>query len=145
VRDRGLIVGGLVAFVALVTLPVWYQAAFGTPRTQPTLARPTGERCVLPRAEMRHSHMDVLVAWRERVVRGGERQLVAAGGRAMPISLTGTCLGCHGAKRDFCDRCHEYASVQITCFDCHVDREKPGAPARATALAAADGRAGAER
>jgi hypothetical protein len=122
-RDRALIIAGLVVVLGLATLPAWYNAAFGTPRTEPTLAKPTGERCILPRGEMRRSHMDLLVEWRDRVVRSQEHRFVAPDGKAFEISLTGTCLGCHGAKGEFCDRCHDYAAVKPTCFGCHADRE----------------------
>ena len=37
-------------------------------------------------------------------------------------SLSATCLGeCHGAKADFCDRCHNYAAVSPPCWNCHLD------------------------
>lgn len=130
-RDRGLIVAGLVVFLVLVTLPVWYNAAFGTPRRELQLAKPRGDRCVLPRADIRKEHMELLIDWRTRVVRDQERRLTLADGRRVDMSLTGTCLGCHGVKADFCDRCHQYAGVSPTCWNCHVDPPRP--PGAATA------------
>jgi hypothetical protein len=143
VRDRGLIAAGLAAVLALVTLPIWYNAALGTPRAPVALARPAGERCVAPLAEMRASHMTLLVDWRERVVRHQQRRFVAADGTAHEISLTRTCLGCHGSKVKFCDTCHEQAGVRTACFDCHLDREGPAVgriPAAAPAPVCGDAR-----
>ena len=38
------------------------------------------------------------------------------------MSLTNTCLAqCHGAKADFCERCHNYAAVTLACWDCHQE------------------------
>jgi hypothetical protein len=133
VRERVLVFTGVFVFVAIVTLPVWYQAAFGIPAPLPAIAKPAGEPCVLPRDEMRTSHVSLLVGWRERVVRGGERTFVAADGVRREMSLTGTCLACHGARAESCDRCHASVGVQPTCFGCHLDRAPataaiPGGP-----------------
>jgi hypothetical protein len=128
VRERVLIGAGVAAFVAIVTLPVWYNAALGTPAAMPAIAKPAGAPCVLPKEEMRRSHMTLLVDWRERVVRDGARTFVSADGRTREMSLTGTCLACHGARADSCDRCHATAGVQPTCFGCHLDRA-PAKPA----------------
>ncbi len=135
-RDRPIIVAGLLVFLGAVTLPVWYNVAAGTRPSAPLLAQPSPAAaarvagtqasatvrpaCVLPRDQMRASHMQLLAAWREDVVRRGDRAYVASGGVRYTKSLTGTCLGCHEKKADFCDRCHGYAGVSPACWDCHV-------------------------
>jgi hypothetical protein len=121
VRDRGLILSGLLLFLALVTLPVWYSVAAGTAPGRPALALPEGKDPFGTVEEMRASHMRLLVAWRDAAVRGGERTVVGRDGKSYAKSLTGTCLGCHGRRADFCDRCHDYAAVRLACWDCHLD------------------------
>ena len=135
-NDRPIIVAGVVAFLVAVTFPVWYNVAARTNPVAPSLARPSaaavsrvrGERaaanvppaCVAPRDLMRTSHMRLLVAWREDVVRRNDRAFVAYDGRHYEKNLAGTCWGCHDDKKQFCDRCHDYAGVGPTCGDCHL-------------------------
>jgi hypothetical protein len=120
-RDRALILGGLAVFLAAATWPTW-RALASTPAPPPELARPVGSaRCVAPTAYMRASHMTLLAEWRDRVVRDGIRTYVGDDGRTVTMSLTDTCLGaCHTDKAKFCDRCHDYARVSPTCWDCHL-------------------------
>jgi hypothetical protein len=120
-RDRAWILGGLAAFLALVTWPAWRAVASAPPRP-PDLARPVGAtRCVAPTEYMRSSHMTLLLHWRDRVVRDGVRTYADAGGRTVTMSLTKTCIGsCHADKTKFCDRCHDYARVTPACWNCHV-------------------------
>jgi hypothetical protein len=143
-RDRPLIVAGLVLFLGLVTFPVWYNVAARTDPGAPALARPSatgvgllrrGEparvsasalSCVAPREYMRASHMTLLAQWCEDVDRRGDRSYVAYDGHRYEKSFTGTCLTCHDNKAQFCDRCHNYAGVSPTCTDCHVTPMAPG-------------------
>jgi hypothetical protein len=127
-RDRALITTGLMTFLALATFPVWYNMASGGRAGAPVLARPSdaaiqrvrGTRaCVAPRDFMRTSHMQLLATWREDVVRRNAREFVAYDAHRYEKNLTATCLGCHGDKAQFCDRCHDYAGVSPGCADCH--------------------------
>jgi hypothetical protein len=118
-RDRAVIAAGLVMFLALATFPLWYNVAARTQAAAPVLNRPAARACVAPRDFMRTSHMQLLVSWREDVVRRGDRLFVAFDGHRYEKKLTGTCLGCHENKAKFCDRCHDYAGVSPTCGDCH--------------------------
>ena len=120
-RDRALILTGLALCLALLTWPVW-RALASAPARPPGLAKPVGAtQCVRPTAYMRASHMTLLVEWRDRVVRDGVRSYSDGDGRQVAMSLTGTCLGaCHTDKSAFCDRCHDYAGVSPTCWNCHV-------------------------
>lgn len=123
-RDQGIILTGLLLFLGLITTPAWYNLARSATSKGPELKLPAGEKqCVAPAGWMRASHMKLLVAWREQVVREGNRAYRAADGRVFNVSLTGTCImKCHTVKADFCDRCHNYAAVQGPyCWDCHVD------------------------
>ncbi|MHC4180770.1 MAG: hypothetical protein ACYSWU_24995 [Planctomycetota bacterium] len=86
--------------------------------------------------DMGANHMEVLINWRERVVRGADAGQVEVNGEPYPKSLTGTCLKCH-SRQNFCQKCHEYANVLparlpggsatppaqrgIRCWNCHVD------------------------
>jgi hypothetical protein len=121
-RDRRLIVAGLLLVAGVVTAPAWFGVATGAPRTAPVLELPKSEKaCVMPTDYMKTSHAALLSAWREKAVRQHDRRFVRADGRVFAISLTGTCLDCHANKAAFCDRCHAYAGVAPTCWDCHVD------------------------
>jgi hypothetical protein len=119
-RERAFILVALASLVALLTWPAWRALAAGGAGAAPSLARArAGTRCVEPVEYMRTSHMKLLAGWRDRVVRDGVRAYATADGRTVTMSLTGTCLDCHGERAKFCDRCHDYAAVRPTCWDCH--------------------------
>lgn len=121
-RDRLWIFAGLAVFLVLITFPVWYNKAAGTTSRGPELKLPAGEKtCVAATAYMRASHMNLLLEWRDQVVRRGSRTWTAPDGKSYEMSLTGTCLKCHSEKEQFCDRCHNYAGVTPYCWECHVD------------------------
>lgn len=121
-RDRPLILGGLALFLVLITFPIWYNLAAGTAARPPEIKRPAEEKnCVAATAYMRTSHMELLTAWRDQVVRQDIRTFTALDGRTYTMALTQTCLKCHASKADFCDRCHAYAGVAPHCWSCHVD------------------------
>ena len=123
IYDKGKIFLGLAIFVGLVASPFWYNPVFGTGSSAPPeVPLPKdGSTCVLPRNEMRASHMQVIYDWRETVVREGERVHRTPDGREFQMSLSNTCLGCHEGQKKFCTACHEYLAVQPFCWDCHFD------------------------
>jgi hypothetical protein len=120
-RDRIWIFAGLAVFVAALTAPFWWAHAVAMPLAKrPDLVLPANQKeCVVPTETMRAMHMQLLVNWREDVVRRGDRQYVAFNGKVYEKSLTHTCLGCHN-KAEFCDRCHAYSGVSTpSCWNCH--------------------------
>ena len=124
-HDGGKITAGLVVFLALVTLPMWYQAARGAETKPPKLAIVAdGEECVAPSQYMRVLHMDLLNVWRDEAVRDGDRIYVGLGGKEYEKSLAGTCMSCHSSKEEFCDRCHDYVGAEPYCWDCHGESGK---------------------
>jgi hypothetical protein len=123
-RDRGVIHTALLLFLGLLTFPAWHNLSVNVTGRAPELRRPAnGKQCVAPVEYMRRSHMKLLIDWRETVVRSGARDF-ASGGTHYNMSLTPTCLEqCHGNKKDFCDRCHDYAAVEPSCWSCHQDAQ----------------------
>src|ERR1035441_8071662 len=92
--ERAIIALGIALFLAGVCFPFWRNAA--APPRPLVLPLPAGERqCVAPVAYMRASHGDLLLEWRDRVVRSGERVFTAPDGRVRELSLVRTCLDCH--------------------------------------------------
>ena len=119
-HDAGKITAGLVIFLALVTSPVWYQVARGAETGPPELEKATGgPECVAPAEYMRALHMDLLDVWRDEAVRDGDRIHIGPSGQEFEKSLTGTCIGCHANKEEFCDRCHAYVGAEPYCWECH--------------------------
>jgi len=130
---------GLILFLVLVTFPFWYTLGAGRQVEMPKLEMPEGE-CIEP--QMIARHMDLLDQWRNAVVRDGVKEpYVSSSGKEYTMSLTGTCLGCHGDREAFCTRCHEYANVVpfqpapddgtppgIRCWDCHVQPQQAESP-----------------
>jgi hypothetical protein len=93
----------------------------------PTIHEPSDEslKCIQPEDEMRKNHMHYILHERDETMHEGVRN--------EPGSLA-ACIDCHvepdangeiagiESKEHFCTSCHEYASVQIDCFQCHADR-----------------------
>ena len=125
-KDRNKILAGLVIFIAVVTLPFWFNMgkAAPAPELELTAKAKAAKTCVMPTAYMKAEHMQLLDVWRHNVVRNGERAFVNAEGKLFNMSLSNTCLDCHSNKAEFCDRCHNYASVRPYCWDCHIDNPK---------------------
>jgi len=93
----------------------------------PTIHEPADEsaKCIHPEDEMRRNHMNYILHERDETMHEGIRN--------EPASLA-NCIDCHvkpddkgeianiESKEHFCSGCHQYASVQIDCFQCHADR-----------------------
>lgn len=111
----------------------------------PKPAHGKGAHCVAPTDWMRRNHMKVLMHHRDEVVHEGIR--------TKRFDLT-RCIDCHAVKgadgkpvgfespKHFCRTCHDYAAVQIDCFECHASR--PEAKSAATGEAAPGPASGAD-
>ena len=121
-NDKYKIYTGILLFLAILTLPFWYNLGKAAPAPEITLpdSAVTGA-CVRSTDYMKTQHMQLLDEWRDSVVREGKRIYVDSSGREFRMSLSDTCLDCHSEKAEFCDRCHRYASVTPYCWDCHID------------------------
>ena len=120
--DNGKIYLGLAIFVILITFPFWGRLAAGDALPgRADLEYPANEEaCVEDTPYMRASHMDLLNQWRDDLVREGNPDFVSSNGQTYLKSLTKTCLSCHEDRDAFCTRCHDYADVQPTCWECHT-------------------------
>ena len=123
--DSGKIIPGLIIFVLFITFPIWYNHGDAGAVPKPELPKDTKE-CVLPAAEMRSGHMQLLNEWRDEVLRSADRSFnVKIGDKKYQMSLMNTCMKCHTSKKKFCDTCHVYASVSPYCWDCHLVPVEP--------------------
>jgi hypothetical protein len=119
--------GGLMLIVAILGLGARPAAAdhSGVPVPHPVKAY-KGEQCVEPADVMRRQHMNYLLHQRDETVRGGVR------GAKYGLRQ---CIECHAIPADnaggartveaFCSDCHEYAAVEIGCFQCHSAKAEP--------------------
>ena len=126
--DAGKVGIGLLIFVGLFLSPFAYNLTVGRGAQALELAQPRGEVCIEDLDYMRAHHMDLLDEWRDQVVRDGNRvKIRGRDGIEYEKSLSKTCLHCHDNQVEFCDKCHDYLSVKLTCWDCHLDswRGKP--------------------
>ncbi|MBL0713305.1 MAG: sulfate reduction electron transfer complex DsrMKJOP subunit DsrJ [Desulfosarcina sp.] len=126
-NDKGKIIAGIVIFIVVATSPFWYNMLIPkAPAPDPVLTQKAkdAKTCVRDKAFMTANHMQLLDEWRDTVVRKAERIYVNAEGREYNMSLSNTCLDCHANKTEFCDRCHDYASIEPYCWDCHIDNPK---------------------
>jgi len=113
----------LVVLVGLSALPMLSNAAGPEVPKAKMKASETTE-CVEPVAEMRKNHMEFLLHKRDETMREGVR--------TKKHSLV-ECIDCHvtpneegeyariGEDGHFCSSCHNYAAVDVDCFDCHSD------------------------
>ena len=95
----------------------------------PQIHEPEGKECVQPEDEMRRNHMNYIMHQRDKTMHEGIRSETE--GESYSLAK---CIDCHvepnekgeiasaDTKEHFCNACHEYASVQIDCFQCHADK-----------------------
>lgn len=115
----------LVLLVGLTALPIMSNAGDLGPVPPKAKANASEEtKCVEPIAEMRKNHMTFLNHKRDETMREGVR--------TKTHSLV-ECIDCHVTPNDkgeyarigddehFCSSCHNYAAVNVDCFDCHSD------------------------
>jgi hypothetical protein len=124
--NKSTIFTGLVIFVIIALFPFWINFGNTKPAPEPELLgkAKTAKKCVLDTADMKANHMALLDEWRDSVVRNGDRIYTNTDGKEFNMSLStgeNSCLGCHEDKSKFCDKCHNYASVDPYCWDCHTD------------------------
>ncbi len=129
-KDKKIIITGLVIFIIILFSPFLYNIFINAGKAQPapelvlTEKAKAAKECVRSTEYMKAEHMKVLDLWRHSVVRNAERIYVNSKGQEFTMSLSNTCLDCHSNKAEFCDRCHNYASVRPYCWDCHIDNPK---------------------
>ncbi|MBW2632228.1 MAG: sulfate reduction electron transfer complex DsrMKJOP subunit DsrJ [Deltaproteobacteria bacterium] len=128
-NDKNIIITGLIIFFVFLTFPFWYNLGKASPVPEPKLTdkAKAAKECVEPKEYMKVEHMQILDTWRDSVVREADRVYISEKGKRFNMSLsTGddSCMGCHSNKADFCDKCHDYASVTPYCWDCHIEPPK---------------------
>ncbi|CAM2058394.1 Cytochrome c [Desulfovibrionales bacterium] len=115
------IIPGLAIFLALITSPFWLNLA-KVSYTKPNIKLPSDQKeCIETKETMRSEHMRILNLWRDKVLRDGQRVYVASTGKKWNMSLQNTCMKCHINKVEFCDKCHNTASVSPYCWTCHIE------------------------
>jgi hypothetical protein len=134
--DFKYIVLGLLIFFGLIFSSVLPNLGKTVAAPDPKLDTPAiqklkEKKCVMPTDYMRANHMQMLVDWRESVVRDGQREFVNPEGKKFVASLSNTCMDCHSNKTQFCDQCHNYVAVTPNCWGCHLDKEQKVAKAEA--------------
>jgi [DsrC]-trisulfide reductase subunit J len=128
-----------VALTAAVLVLSNATARAGEPDWLPKVPHGRGKKCVADTAWMRRYHMTALLHHRHETVHEGIR--------TKRFDLTG-CIDCHAVKgadgkpvsyaspKYFCRVCHDYAAVQIDCFECHASRPEPKSAATSKATPA---------
>jgi len=129
--DLKYILLGLAIFFGLVISPILPNLGKIVAAPSPKLDTPAIQKlaekerqCVMPTPYMRANHMQMLIDWREGVVRNGNREFINPGGKKFTVSLSNTCMECHSNKTQFCDQCHNFVAVTPNCWGCHLDKEQ---------------------
>ena len=124
--DTGKVIIGLAIFACIFLFPFLYSHGSAATKPKPSLDTPaikalSQKKCVEDTKFMITTHMQFLNNWRDQALRDGNRWYVNKEGKKVWISLQNTCLRCHSNKKEFCDKCHNYAGVDPYCWDCHYD------------------------
>ena len=129
IYNANKIIPGLIIFLGLITFPIWYAMGKAAPPPEikidtPVIQQMEVKQCIMPKADMRTGHMQLLNDWRTQVVRNDLRVYVAEDGKQYTMSLQNECMRCHSNKTQFCDQCHTYAGLQLGsvpyCWTCHI-------------------------
>lgn len=112
-----------LALILILTAAPFAAAAQDGGVSDPVIPKAKGEKCVADTGYMRRFHMKELMHQRDETMHEGIR--------TQRFSLK-ECIACHAtedgrgqpvpinAPGQFCESCHEYAAVEIDCFQCHA-------------------------
>jgi len=124
----GKIIAALIIFVAILSIPFFYNRGKvnkgpGINLNTPAILKLADKQCVEPPEWMRANHMQLLLKWRDADVRNGQTVYINSQGKSFKIGID-TCLNCHydpalNPSDQFCVSCHNYTSVKPTCWSCH--------------------------
>jgi hypothetical protein len=128
-RPAAAIAAAMAVAAAMLLAPGPGRGSSETPAAAVEAAQQ--EPCLLPPAEMRRRHRDLLLDERRMAVRHGKRN---------PEASLSRCIGCHAVfaggepvpyddERHFCRSCHAKVAVAPDCFSCHRSTP-PAAEAR---------------
>ena len=136
----GKTIGGLLVFLVIALMPFLYNMgkADAIPvidTDTPVIQELGATECIESTVYMRENHMQLLLEWRDAVVREGKTTYVNSRGEQYEMSLQDTCLNCHNdtpetvyytadtanlGDNQFCYSCHDYAAVEPDCWACHA-------------------------
>jgi nitrate reductase cytochrome c-type subunit len=145
----GKIIASLIIFVAFLTFPFFYnmgKANAGPENLAANTKITANTQCVEPASYMLANHMQLLNQWRQAYVRDGLTEYTNSQGQTFKDNLN-TCIQCHSTgavsntvglsnpavknvgvsssavntSDQFCVSCHNYASVEPTCWSCHSE------------------------
>lgn len=122
------LIAGLVLGVLLCT-----PLLAGTPLPDIPHPKGKGDKCVEDTEVMRKNHMSMLLHQRDETMHKGIR--------TKKHSLK-ECISCHvveesgkpvsiASPKHFCRECHDYAGVNIDCFECHASKPRPARQVKA--------------
>lgn len=124
--NGGKILIGIIIFLLFVTYPFYYNIGKVSAKPEPKIDTPViqqlaEKKCIESKEFMKAEHMTILNEWRDLAVREGKRLYINSEGKEFNISLQNTCMHCHSNKKEFCDKCHNYAAVKPYCWTCHIE------------------------
>ena len=124
--NGGKIFIGIIIFLLFVTFPFYYNIGKVSAKPEPKIDTPTiqqlpEKKCVESKEFMKAEHMGLLNEWRDSAIRESKRTYINSEGKEFLISLQNTFMRCHSNKKEFCDKCHNYAAVKPYCWTCHIE------------------------
>ncbi len=126
--NGGKIIVGIIVFVLLATFPFYSNIGKVSAKPEIKLDTPfiqqlpeSERKCVESKEYMKAEHMALLNEWRDSAIRNSKREYINSEGKMFSISLQNTCMKCHSNKKEFCDKCHNYAAVKPYCWTCHIE------------------------
>ena len=117
----GKIIASLIIFVALFTIPFFYN--LGKANAGPEIDAEQLEymQSIEPAINMKAEHPQLFNQWRDEFVRNGNTVYINSQGKAIDISIED--LAGSDPSSQFCVSCHNYTAVEPTCWDCHSGPE----------------------
>lgn len=123
------LISAVMALALLSSANVFAESRVPVPHI-PEAQRQAGPNgCVEPVDVMRKSHFEFILHQRDETMHLGIRT---------PQYSFKECISCHAVEneqgqpvtfkdeRHFCNSCHEYAAVEIDCFECHASTPQGG-------------------
>lgn len=117
----GRIIASLIIFVGIFSVPFFYNLGKANAGPEIDAQQLADFQSIEPSINMVAEHPQLFNQMRDEFVRNGNTVYINSQGKKIDIKiedLEGT-----GPSSQFCVSCHNYTSVQPTCWDCHSGPE----------------------